>query len=70
MALNSLSPLFAPNSSPFSGSKPASSIQIRYGIRFRGRARRVRAQSGVREEDIVIVGAGIAGLATAVSLHR
>ncbi|GMN31008.1 hypothetical protein TIFTF001_003065 [Ficus carica] len=30
----------------------------------------IRAQSGGRKEDIVIVGAGIAGLATAVSLHR
>ena len=30
----------------------------------------IRAQSGARKEDIVIVGAGIAGLATALSLHR
>lgn len=32
----------------------------------------IRAQSGTaaRKEDIVIVGAGIAGLATALSLHR
>ncbi|KAJ7952572.1 FAD-dependent urate hydroxylase [Quillaja saponaria] len=30
----------------------------------------IRAQSNVRKEDIVIVGAGIAGLATALSLHR
>ncbi|KAK0588048.1 hypothetical protein LWI29_033472 [Acer saccharum] len=29
-----------------------------------------KAEVGVRKEDIVIVGAGIAGLATAVSLHR
>lgn len=30
----------------------------------------VRAQSEVRKEDIVIIGGGIAGLATALSLHR
>ncbi|PRQ18345.1 putative FAD-binding domain, FAD/NAD(P)-binding domain-containing protein [Rosa chinensis] len=30
----------------------------------------IRAQSGARKEEIVIVGAGIAGLATALSLHR
>lgn len=30
----------------------------------------VEAQPPVRKEDIIIVGAGIAGLATAVSLHR
>lgn len=30
----------------------------------------VRAEAGVRKEDIVIVGAGIAGLATAVALQR
>ncbi|KAF3448264.1 hypothetical protein FNV43_RR08977 [Rhamnella rubrinervis] len=30
----------------------------------------IKAQSGVKNEDVVIVGAGIAGLATAVSLHR
>ncbi|XP_018500174.2 monooxygenase 2 isoform X1 [Pyrus x bretschneideri] len=30
----------------------------------------IKAQSGARSENIVIVGAGIAGLATALSLHR
>ncbi|XP_048320216.2 monooxygenase 2 isoform X1 [Ziziphus jujuba] len=30
----------------------------------------IRAQSGPLKEDVIIVGAGIAGLATAVSLHR
>lgn len=30
----------------------------------------IKAQTNVRKEDIVIVGAGIAGLATALSLHR
>ena len=30
----------------------------------------IKAEAGVQKEDIVIVGAGIAGLATAVSLHR
>lgn len=30
----------------------------------------MKAEAGVQKEDIVIVGAGIAGLATAVSLRR
>ncbi|KAF8380593.1 hypothetical protein HHK36_028081 [Tetracentron sinense] len=30
----------------------------------------VEAQADVRKEDVIVVGAGIAGLATAVSLHR
>lgn len=30
----------------------------------------IKAQSGSLKEDVIIVGAGIAGLATAVSLHR
>lgn len=30
----------------------------------------IKAQTNVRKEDTVIVGAGIAGLATALSLHR
>lgn len=46
-----------------------------YGVKTRIRARPislsiVNAQSDVKKEDIVIIGAGIAGLATAVSLQR
>ncbi|GFZ15371.1 FAD/NAD(P)-binding oxidoreductase family protein [Actinidia rufa] len=60
MATTSLLLLLSPlSSSPHT--------QLRSQIRTRSI---VRAQTGTRKEDIVIVGAGIAGLATAVSLHR
>ncbi|GMH09543.1 hypothetical protein Nepgr_011384 [Nepenthes gracilis] len=44
-------------------------------IQFRNRSKPIRlstvkAHGAVQKEDIVIVGAGIAGLATALSLHR
>ncbi|PSR93471.1 FAD-dependent urate hydroxylase [Actinidia chinensis var. chinensis] len=60
MATTSLLLLLSPlSSSPHT--------QLRSQIRTRSI---VRAQTGTRNEDIVIIGAGIAGLATAVSLHR
>ncbi|KAK3434657.1 hypothetical protein EUGRSUZ_D02121 [Eucalyptus grandis] len=58
---------------------PPSSRPSRTGAFPRSRGRRrssrpralsVRAEAGVLKEDVVIVGAGIAGLATSVSLHR
>lgn len=47
----------------------------RFGLRTKTRTRPIHvsntiADADVRNEDIVIVGAGIAGLATAVSLQR
>lgn len=54
---------------------PQSSSGFCFQTRTRSRSKAIRlsiakAEADVRKEDIVIVGAGIAGLATAVSLHR
>ncbi|KAJ7952569.1 FAD-dependent urate hydroxylase [Quillaja saponaria] len=77
MASTSTSLLLKSPCSPPSQTKPF--IHRRYtNALFQSRTSRtksfnisiIRAQSNVRKEDIVIVGAGIAGLATALSLHR
>ncbi|KAL5750842.1 hypothetical protein ACOSP7_025445 [Xanthoceras sorbifolium] len=72
MATASLSPLFL-NSSLFPPS--AHKLQSCSFSDYRTRTKPIclsitKAEVGVRKEDIIIVGAGIAGLATAVSLHR
>ncbi|XP_030471092.2 monooxygenase 3-like isoform X1 [Syzygium oleosum] len=62
----------------FSRSSPTDAFpRGRRAFRLRGgdvnglpRALSVRAEAGVSKEDVVIVGAGIAGLATSLSLHR
>ncbi|KAJ1391722.1 hypothetical protein SESBI_36382 [Sesbania bispinosa] len=48
----------------------ATLFRFRYGIGGRRGWKPIKAQSDVRKEHVVIVGAGIAGLATALSLHR
>lgn len=55
--------------------RPQSSSWFCFQTRTRSRSKPIclsiiKAQADVKKEDIVIVGAGIAGLATAVSLHR
>ncbi|XP_028772879.1 monooxygenase 2 isoform X1 [Neltuma alba] len=64
----------ASSSSSFLGSAPfnfrhQSAIRI-LRSRSAGRVSVVKSESNVRKQDIVIVGGGIAGLATALSLHR
>ncbi|GLU05526.1 hypothetical protein SLE2022_226230 [Rubroshorea leprosula] len=77
IATSSLLYLNSPISRPLNNSRSREFLRSPSGFRVRTRTRTkpssvsiTRAQAGMQKEDIVIVGAGIAGLATAVSLHR